>query len=150
MLCTLYSVLALVGLEKVGHSPTLNFCVCVFPPLKYWREISKFTLTFNVKFSRNYWRLDTRNINGKCASGTRYSLHASGRTFSLNLFKCIYSDYTDSKQTREHLEKLVGSSGSLGLCCFHSSENTGEISALACSGACTNSESMFGSFVCTA
>lgn len=65
-----------------------------------------------------------------CLGNPILSLHASGRTFSLNLFKCIYSDYTVSKQTREHLEKLVGSSGSLGLCCFHSSENTGEISAL--------------------
>lgn len=54
------------------HSQFL--CVCFPPPLEYWREISKFTLTFNVKFSRNYWRSDTQNINGKCASGTRYSL----------------------------------------------------------------------------
>lgn len=31
VLCTVFT---LVGLEKVGHSPTLYFSLCVFSPLK--------------------------------------------------------------------------------------------------------------------
>lgn len=81
----------------VPLTPPFSF---LFPPLNYWTETSRFKLTFNVKFSRNYWHSYAQNINDKCASGTQYSLLMHpGRTFYLNLFKCIYSDSEGFKQT---------------------------------------------------
>lgn len=50
-----------------------------------------------------------------CLGNLILSLHASGRAFYLNLFKCIHSDYKDPNQTRVHLEKLVRGSGVRGI-----------------------------------